>query len=266
MSDQVHVEWGDQTYVGESASIKIWFFEVALGMVASYLAWANMERIYDLVSRHVIFGDSAFVILSLAAVSTASLSFHAYLTKRRTQAAAAVISRNMSIAETLDIIRAHGCPDITGSLKKSWSSNLFPIRRGGFGDIYQGVLNPHGEKVAIKCSRYTPPSTDEARESLKEFSRELYIWWKLRHENVIKLHGFAQFHGRVGMVSPWMANGNVMEYIGARPSVNRYCLCSQVANGLEYLHAQNIIHGDLKGVCSLGMNGHYNNLDIRLTY
>ncbi|KAG9090951.1 hypothetical protein FS749_000169 [Ceratobasidium sp. UAMH 11750] len=160
----------------------------------------------------------------------------------------------MSIAETLDIIRAHGCPDITGSLKKSWSSNLFPIRRGGFGDIYQGVLNPHGEKVAIKCSRYTPPSTDEARESLKEFSRELYIWWKLRHENVIKLHGFAQFHGRVGMVSPWMANGNVMEYIGARPSVNRYCLCSQVANGLEYLHAQNIIHGDLKGVNVLVAN------------
>ncbi|KAF9004206.1 kinase-like domain-containing protein, partial [Cyathus striatus] len=50
-------------------------------------------------------------------------------------------------------------------------------------------------------------------------------------------------------VSPWMEDGNVMEYIQRRGSeINRYHLISDIAEGIRYLHEINIIHGDIKGV------------------
>ncbi|KAG8724263.1 hypothetical protein FRC09_020551 [Ceratobasidium sp. 395] len=48
------------------------------------------------------------------------------------------------------------------------------------------------------------------------------------------------------MVSPWMENGNLMTYIKRNSSVNRYQLCTEVAQGLAYLHKREMVHGDLK--------------------
>jgi len=72
------------------------------------------------------------------------------------------------------------------------------------------------------------------------------------------------------IVSEWMPNGNVVEYIKSNPEANRLCLVSlpcihcevlglrlstidpqlsEVASGVAYLHGLGIAHGDLKGVC-----------------
>ncbi|KAJ7233204.1 kinase-like domain-containing protein, partial [Mycena rebaudengoi] len=49
------------------------------------------------------------------------------------------------------------------------------------------------------------------------------------------------------MVSPWMENGTVLRYLNdhGRDNVDR--LLSEIAQGLEYLHSRNIVHGDLRG-------------------
>ncbi|KAG8713418.1 hypothetical protein FRC08_013280, partial [Ceratobasidium sp. 394] len=49
------------------------------------------------------------------------------------------------------------------------------------------------------------------------------------------------------MVSLWVKEGDLRTYINQRPSVNRFELCIQIADGLAYLHSIGIIHGDLKG-------------------
>lgn len=54
--------------------------------------------------------------------------------------------------------------------------------------------------------------------------REIYIWSKAKHENVHELLGIIMFQGRLGMVSPWMENGNLQEYIQKQPDVDRYKL------------------------------------------
>lgn len=71
------------------------------------------------------------------------------------------------------------------------------------------------------------------------------------------------------MVSPWMQHGSILKHLGDVGGSNtaktrRYVgvhrarknsataqihpQLSEIAQGLEYLHSQNIIHGDLRGV------------------
>ncbi|EUC58993.1 tyrosine kinase catalytic domain protein [Rhizoctonia solani AG-3 Rhs1AP] len=48
------------------------------------------------------------------------------------------------------------------------------------------------------------------------------------------------------MVSEWMDNGNLHEYLRKFPSADRYQLCIHIASGLEYMHTRATVHGDLK--------------------
>ncbi|KAJ3557749.1 hypothetical protein NM688_g1303 [Phlebia brevispora] len=89
-------------------------------------------------------------------------------------------------------------------------------RCGGFSDVRCGTLA--GQKVAFKELRLTsgkPPS----------------------NEGII-------------MISPWMEDGNIPEYLRNHPRVDSLLKrkwISQVAHGLQYLHENGIIHGDLRG-------------------
>jgi len=91
------------------------------------------------------------------------------------------------------------------------------------------------------------------------------MWKNLSHDNVLNLTGVPDTleDGRFSMVSEWMSNGNIMEYVRDNASnhlklvghnhVSLYHLLSTLqladaAEGLRYLHNANIIHGDLKGV------------------
>ncbi|KAG8721423.1 hypothetical protein FRC09_007928 [Ceratobasidium sp. 395] len=49
------------------------------------------------------------------------------------------------------------------------------------------------------------------------------------------------------MISPWMENGTLPEYIEKEPDVDRLGLCHQIVKGLSYLHQHNMVRGDLKG-------------------
>ncbi len=46
-----------------------------------------------------------------------------------------------------------------------------------------------------------------------------------------------------------MEQGDVMTYIKRNRHVDRMKIVGEVASGLEYLHGNNIIHGDLRAVC-----------------
>jgi len=68
------------------------------------------------------------------------------------------------------------------------------------------------------------------------------------------------------MISEWMDQGNINEFVRRYDGVNRVQLVSRerlvscedrhdrfiqlvdAANGLEYMHSSSMVHGDLKGV------------------
>ncbi|KAG1735013.1 kinase-like domain-containing protein, partial [Suillus lakei] len=67
--------------------------------------------------------------------------------------------------------------------------------------------------------------------------RELRICANLKHKNILPVYGYTYGFGPfIAIVSPWAENGNLT--------------LRDIIAGLQYLHANNVIHGDFNGVIS----------------
>ncbi|CAE6446832.1 unnamed protein product [Rhizoctonia solani] len=159
----------------------------------------------------------------------------------------------MSTDEMFQCLTRHGCPDLTESLDPDAYSRNY-VASGGFGDIWKGQLRD-GTAVAIKVWRFRALNEDPGKD-IKRAMREIYNWSQLNHDNIQKLLGVVVFDERLGMVSKWMEGGNIQSYLENNPRIYRYPLCIQVAQGVEYLHDSNMIHGDLKAINVLVSSDH----------
>ncbi|KAJ6551288.1 kinase-like domain-containing protein, partial [Mycena capillaripes] len=120
------------------------------------------------------------------------------------------------------------------------------VAAGGFGDLWKGFVR--GQSVSVKIMRIFRNAHVET--AVKEFSREALIWRQLRHPNVLPFFGLYYLEDRLCLVSPWMENGNMMEFVSNENLSNEdhFSLILDVALGLQYLHEQNVVHGDLKAI------------------
>ncbi|KAJ7741672.1 kinase-like domain-containing protein [Mycena metata] len=117
------------------------------------------------------------------------------------------------------------------------------VAGGGYGDIWRGRVG--GQIVAVKSMRQF--QDDDVRASLKKFGREALIWRQLSHPNLLPFFGLYTLDSRLCLISPWMDNGDLKSFLGrAPPGIDHLSLVVDIAMGLEYLHSQNIVHGDLK--------------------
>ena len=112
-------------------------------------------------------------------------------------------------------------------------------------------------------------------EYLKCLAKELTIWSGLEHANILPFFGFCMDDDDAdgcypSLVSLWMDNGTVRDYLEAHPESNivvqvchRSFIVTQhrllmarlkvsgIAEGLKYLHDKDVVHSDLKPVCHL---------------
>ncbi|KAF8593330.1 kinase-like protein [Ceratobasidium sp. AG-I] len=156
-----------------------------------------------------------------------------------------IVSCNLSMAEMFRCLLELGCADLSSRINPDRHSSTF-VAGGSFGDIWTSEMDD-GMKVAIKCLRFHTIA-ENGPKGLKRATREIYMWSKAKHPNVHELMGIMMFQERLGMVSMWMDNGNLRDYIRENPSVNRYRLCGQIAAGVSYLHGIDMVHGDIKAI------------------
>ncbi|KAF8589944.1 ras GEF [Ramaria rubella] len=135
-----------------------------------------------------------------------------------------------------------------------------PAASGGFSDVWRGTMD--GRTVAIKTLRpFNSGRRIEESKLLKNSGhispqrlwREYAAWTWVTHPIVLECLGFSydfspQPYILPSLISPWMANGTLDNYIDKNPKVDRFQMLVDVAEGLSFLHDQHpsIIHGDLR--------------------
>ncbi|KDQ58923.1 hypothetical protein JAAARDRAFT_56929 [Jaapia argillacea MUCL 33604] len=160
-----------------------------------------------------------------------------------------------------------------------------PLCGGSTCDIYVGQLEWKGcrMKIGLKQLRvFTNWSINDRETAMKSLHREMKIWSRFNHRNILPFYGFALIEqSRFFLVSPWCDNGNSMEFLGRNPHFSRHKLILQVADALDYLHSGQsgkcYVHGDLKGdnvlvsddgkalLCDFGLTRHVNQMTTTMT-
>jgi len=138
--------------------------------------------------------------------------------------------------------------DLTGRVRKI--TDLY-FAYGGFSEVYKGIYRDESglpRDVAIKVIRGLSPTESNKEAVFKRLNREALLWHKLKHPNVLEFFGVVHNMGSFfGLVSTYCEKGPVATYLDDNPQTDRLDLILGVAKGIEYLHEEGLIHGDIKG-------------------
>lgn len=119
------------------------------------------------------------------------------------------------------------------------------ISEGSFGKVYRGKWN--GTKVVIKCVKIDGQSDVDKRKFLREmFVREVDIWEKARHPNIVRFCGACNVGLSWFIVSEYASGRTLPQYLHKHGRSLVWRQLHEVALGLLYLHKNGIIHSDIK--------------------
>ncbi|TKY51091.1 Cysteine-rich receptor protein kinase 5 [Spatholobus suberectus] len=121
------------------------------------------------------------------------------------------------------------------------------IGKGGFGEVYKGIL-PNGRHIAAKRL-----STSSSQGSV-EFKNEILLIAKLQHRNLVELIGFCLEVQEKILIYEYMSNGSLDSFLFDPQQkklswFERYKIIEGIAQGIFYLHEHSrlkVIHRDLK--------------------
>ncbi|XP_061345236.1 cysteine-rich receptor-like protein kinase 10, partial [Gastrolobium bilobum] len=122
------------------------------------------------------------------------------------------------------------------------------IGKGGFGEVYKGVLLD-GREIAVK------KLSQSSRQGVVEFKNEVLLIAKLQHRNLVTLLGFCLEEQEKMLIYEFVPNKS-LDYFLFDPVKQReldwsrrYKIIVSIARGILYLHEDSqllIIHRDLK--------------------
>jgi len=114
---------------------------------------------------------------------------------------------------------------------------------GGCADVFKGYLVVENKPVAVKRLRIYPGSNNDVS---KNILKEIYVWSKLSHTNVLPLLGYVIEQNYPSLVSEWMVKGSLRSYMNMLSTARLFVMAIGIARGLRYLHVKGVIHADLK--------------------
>ncbi|XP_010425972.1 PREDICTED: probable L-type lectin-domain containing receptor kinase I.6 isoform X1 [Camelina sativa] len=121
------------------------------------------------------------------------------------------------------------------------------LGKGGFGEVYKGTL-PSKEQIAVKRVSH------DAEEGMKQFVAEIVSMGNLKHKNMVPLIGYCRRKGELLLVSEYMPNGSLDQYLfnDGKPPFSwhqRLVIIKDIASALNYMHTgapQVVLHRDIK--------------------
>ena len=87
---------------------------------------------------------------------------------------------------------------------------------------------------------------------MQRFCKEVITWKSLRHPNVLSLLGVIMTENQFAMVSEWMSNGNINQFVRENIDVNRYGLVSSPSRFL----ASSFVDTSVVGRCREGLDSY----------
>lgn len=118
------------------------------------------------------------------------------------------------------------------------------VGRGAYADVYRGVNLKTNQVVAIKQI-----SLDKDYD-LRVLMGEIDLLKILKHENIVKYHGFVKTLSSLNVILEYCARGSLRQlYKKAGQGFHELDIISYVEpilQGLHYLHEQGVVHRDVK--------------------
>lgn len=137
----------------------------------------------------------------------------------------------------------------SNSQKRSSKSTQYQLKqvigKGSYGIVYKAENRNTSQIVAIKEINY------DNDEELNEIMIEINLLKNLDHVNIVKYHGFIQKMSNLYIILEYASKGSLKSLMATRRDK---CLSEsetklyirQTLDGLVYLHAQGVIHRDIK--------------------
>ncbi|XP_046725889.1 raf-1 proto-oncogene, serine/threonine kinase a isoform X2 [Silurus meridionalis] len=116
------------------------------------------------------------------------------------------------------------------------------IGSGSFGTVYKGKW--HGD-VAVKILKVIDPTPEQ----FQAFRNEVAVLRKTRHVNILLFMGYMT-KDNLAIVTQWCEGSSLYKHLHVLETkyqmVQLIDIARQTAQGMDYLHAKNIIHRDMK--------------------
>ncbi|XP_014511334.1 probable LRR receptor-like serine/threonine-protein kinase At4g20450 isoform X1 [Vigna radiata var. radiata] len=119
------------------------------------------------------------------------------------------------------------------------------LGKRGFATEYYGKL-ADGREITIQCFN------EDKHHILQQFISETTILNYLPHKNIVSIYGCASHHEESMLVHEYLSNGNLAAHLKTEdenttlPWLTRFDVAIDIANALDYLHYNGIIHRNVK--------------------